>query len=175
MQRGDEISPQCRLNKNAARMNSMNRLFLLLTMLFIGHLACAKSFDKILTMETAPPGVVIEIVSGDGDLLRSLLPQVRINIEKLRDRFPELPIAIVSHGTEQFMMMSKQAEQEQGTHRLVESLTMSDDVEFHVCGTHASWYDVMPEDFPDYVNVTPAGPTQISNYQALDYELIVLP
>jgi intracellular sulfur oxidation DsrE/DsrF family protein len=153
----------------------MNRLFLLLTLFFTGHLASASSFEKILAMDTAPPGVVIEIVSNDEELLRSLLPQVRINIEKLRGRFPELPIAIVSHGTEQFMMMSDKAEEEQGTHRIVESLTKSDNVEFHVCGTHASWFDVMPEDFPDYVNVTPAGPTQIANYEELDYELIVLP
>lgn len=153
----------------------MNRLFLLLTLLFTGPLASASSFDEILSMETAPPGVVIEIVSGDEELLRSLLPKVRINIKSLRDRFPELPIAIVSHGTEQFMMTSAKAEEEQGTHRLVESLVKSDDVEFNVCGTHASWYDVLPEDFPDYVNVTPAGPTRIAQYEELDYELIVLP
>lgn len=161
--------------QNRARMHFMNRLILLLTLFLTGHLASASSFDKILAMETAPPGVVIENVSGDSELLRSLLPQVRVNIEELRVRFPELPVAIVSHGSEQFMMVSKKAEEEQGTHHLVESLVKSDDVEFHVCGTHASWFDVMPEDFPDYVNVTPAGPTQIANYEALDYVLIVLP
>jgi hypothetical protein len=45
----------------------------------------------------------------------------------------------------------------------------------HVCGTHAGWYGVTPEDFPDYVDVTTAGPAQINDYEAMGYELIVLP
>ena len=156
-------------------MSFMKRLILLVTLLLTSTLATATDFDTVMAMETAPAGVVIEIVSGDGELLRSLLPQVRADIEKLRGRFPELPVAIVSHGTEQFMMVKKQAKKEQQTHRIVEALLKDDDVEFHVCGTHASWYDVTPEDFPEYVNVTPAGPTQIAHYEELDYVLIVLP
>jgi len=43
-----------------------------------------------------------------------------------------------------------------------------------VCGTHASWRDKTPEDFPDYVDVVPSAPVQINDYEALGYEVIVL-
>ena len=49
------------------------------------------------------------------------------------------------------------------------------DVDIHVCGTHAGWFDVLPEDFPDYVDVSATGPAQVNDYRALDYVLIVLP
>jgi predicted ATPase len=32
----------------------------------------------------------------------------------------------------------------------------------------------MPEDFPDYINVSAAGPIQINDYEELGYELVVL-
>ena len=51
---------------------------------------------------------------------------------------------------------------------------VAEDVPVHVCATHASWYGVSPEDFPEYVNVAPTGPGQIQLYLELDYELIVI-
>ena len=44
----------------------------------------------------------------------------------------------------------------------------------HVCETHAGWYGVSAEDFPDYVDVAPTGPGQVSLYQELGYDLIVI-
>jgi hypothetical protein len=44
----------------------------------------------------------------------------------------------------------------------------------HVCETHAGWYGVTAEDFPDYVDVAPTGPGQINLYQELGYDLIVI-
>lgn len=146
-----------------------------LNLLLFSPLANANSFKWILNEQKAPPGVVIEIVSGDAMHLKTLLPEIRSNIEKLRAKFPELPVAIVSHGTEQFMMTRSNASKAPETHRLLQSLVKDDDVDFHVCGTHASWFNVTPEDFPEYVDVTPAGPTQIRHYEELGYELIVLP
>ena len=57
-------------------------------------------------------------------------------------------------------------------HQQVESL-VADDVPVHVCETHAGWYGVSAEDFPDYVDVAPTGPGQIELYRELDYQLIV--
>jgi intracellular sulfur oxidation DsrE/DsrF family protein len=92
-------------------------------------------------------------------------------VTQLRKKFPELPVAIVTHGKEQFALTTKNADSK--THSLVKDL-VSDQIEVHVCGTHASWYNVMPEDFPDYVNVSATGPAQINDYEELGYELIVL-
>ena len=48
------------------------------------------------------------------------------------------------------------------------------DVPVHVCETHAGWYGVTAEDFPDYVNVAPTGPGQVRLYEELGYDLIVV-
>jgi len=154
----------------------MKRLRLLLTplLLLACSMAAANSFEWLMKETEAPPGVVIEII-GERELLRTLLPEIAQNIEKLRDRFPGIPVAIVSHGAEQFLMTSANAAKAPETHQLLQSLVKDDAVDIHVCGTHASWFDVMPEDFPDYVDVAPAAPAQIRHYEDLGYELIVLP
>lgn len=100
---------------------------------------------------------------------------MKTDIKKLRDRFPEIPIAIVTHGTEQFDLTIKNRSKQNIAHGVVEELVKANDVEVHVCGTHAGWFGIEPEDFPDYVDVTPAGPTQINHYEELGYELIILP
>ena len=150
------------------------RLLLTLPLFLACSIAAANSFDWLMKQTEAPPGVVIEII-GERELLRTLLPDITEEIEKLRERFPGIPVAIVSHGAEQFLMTSANASKAPDTHELLQSLVSNDSVDFHVCGTHASWYDVLPEDFPDYVDVAPAAPAQIRHYEDLGYELIVLP
>lgn len=155
----------------------MKRLRLLFTLplLLACSLAGANSFEWLLKENEAPPGVVIEIIGSDRQQLRTLLPEIAEEIRTLRDRFPGLPVAIVSHGPEQFLTTTANANHSPETHRLLQSLVSDEAVNFHVCGTHASWFDVMPEDFPDYVDVAPAAPAQIAHYEELGYELIVLP
>ena len=152
----------------------LRHLLLTLPMLFAWSMAGANSFEWLMKETEAPPGVVIEII-GERELLRTLLPEIAQKIQKLRERFPGIPVAIVSHGAEQFLMTSANAAKAPDTHKQLQSLVENDKVDFHVCGTHASWFDVLPEDFPDYVDVAPTGPAQIRHYEDLGYELIVLP
>lgn len=148
--------------------------FVLLFALFYSVPASATDIDTMLALKQAPAGVVFEIVSDEEDLLEQLLPIVKNDINKLRNRFPRLAIAIVTHGKEQFSLTSENREKEKTTHSLVKGLVESNDIELHVCGTHASWYGITPEDFPGYVDVTAAAPTQIDAYEEMGYELIVL-
>ena len=134
----------------------------------------ASEVDRIIAREQAPEGVVFEIVSDDDDLLGELLPSVKADIKKLRQRFPDLPIAIVSHGKEQFALTSRNRSSKPEAHDLVKELVSRNDVDVHVCGTHAGWYGVSAEDFPDYVDVSTTGPAQINDYEAIGYELIIL-
>ena len=117
---------------------------------------------------------MFEIVSGDDDFLSEILPILKKDIEKLRKRYPDLPIAIVSHGREQFSLITASSKTEQATHSLVKDLVKSSDIDVHVCETHASWYGVTAEDFPDYIDVSAAGPAQINDYEEIGYDLIVL-
>ena len=136
--------------------------------------AWSSDVDTIIQREQAPEGVVFEIVSDEDDLLGEILPSVKADIEKLRQRFPNLPIAIVSHGKEQFALTSSNRSTEPQAHKLVQELVEKDDVDVHVCGTHAGWYGVSAEAFPDYVDVTAAAPAQINDYEEMGYEVIVL-
>lgn len=155
----------------------------LLTLALISALAAAptgaageaESVEALLAAEEAPAGVVFDVSTGDEDALVELLPRLKADIERLRTRFPDLPVAIVTHGTEQFALTQDNRDSNPGLHAITEELVTDKDVDVHVCGTHAGWYDVLPEDFPDYVDVAAAGPAQINDYRALDYVLIVLP
>jgi len=129
--------------------------------------------DKLLARDEAPHGIVFEIVEGDQAALEVLLPEVRSAIAAIRARFPQTEFAVVSHGREEFALQTKYQAEHAAIHQQVQSL-VADAVPVHVCETHAGWYGVSAEDFPDYVNVAPTGPGQIRLYQELGFELIVI-
>lgn len=135
----------------------------------------ADDIEALLAADEVPSGVVFEIVSGDADTLGKLLPGVRAGIERLRARFPGLPVAVVSHGQEQFALTTENRSNEPELHVIAEEIVKGKDVDLHVCGTYAGWFGIDPGDFPDYVDVAAAGPAQINDYRALGYVLITLP
>ncbi len=130
-----------------------------------------QEIEQLLAQKDSPFGVVFEIVEGNDDALQWAIPAVNKYIKQLRERFPDIGLAVVSHGSEQFGLMKNQQKENTAVHTAVQSLVASD-VPVHVCGTHASWRGKTADDFPDYVDVTPAGPTEIRNYEAMGYVLI---
>jgi intracellular sulfur oxidation DsrE/DsrF family protein len=158
---------------------SMKRSLRKLLPWFVALLVCTSAWSSdvatVLAGKEAPAGVVFEIVGGDRGELGGLLLSVTRDIEKLRQRFPDLPIAVVTHGYEQFDLLSENRTTAAQAHNLVTELVNTNEIEVHVCGTHAEWQGKTPEDFPDYVNVSAAGPAQINDYVSMGYELIVLP
>lgn len=127
--------------------------------------------DRLLAQKDAPFGVVFEISEGSGNALTWAIPAVNMYVKQLRERFPDIGLAVVSHGLEEFGLMKSQQQENAQVHKTVQSLVASD-VPVHVCGTHASWKGKSADDFPDYVDVAPAGPTEIRNYQEMGYVLI---
>ncbi len=130
--------------------------------------ANAESLNNVLKLEEAPVGVVIEVIQADGNALREHLVRVRAASDSIRRKFPNLPIAIISHGHEQFALTSNNADRYSALHEDVKDL-VENDIDVHVCGTHASWYDIAPEDYPEFINVTHAGPAQINDYLNIGY------
>ena len=130
--------------------------------------------DKILAMTTSPDGVVFELIGSENS---TYLPNALTKIEaykiQLKKKFPEIEIAIVAHGAEQFELTKDKAIKEKKTHNLVKRI-VADDVPVHICETHASWRGVGAEEFPDYINVSAQGPIQIKQYQELGYLLVVV-
>lgn len=129
--------------------------------------------DKLLKSESPPFGVVFEVIESSTDELDWVFPRIKNFADALRNRFPEIGIAVVSHGKEEFGLLKSAQKKKTNVHKLVKSL-VADNIPVHVCGTHASWYDKKPEDFPEYINVSPAGPTEIDNYQDMGYILITI-
>jgi len=128
--------------------------------------------EQLLAAKEAPAGVVFEIVTGAVNSLKWALPQTRKYITKLRKRFPDLDIAIVTHGDEQFALTTTNNKKYKKIHSLTQQLVNEDNIPLHVCGTYASWKNVGEEEFPDYIDVTAAGPATINDYIALGYILI---
>ena len=154
--------------------NLRNLLVFILTLASFTIHAQDISLKEILALPSAPPGVVIEIVTPEDEGLRWALPQAQNAVTKLRGKFKEMHIAIVTHGSEQFALMQKQQSTHQAEHQIVQSLTKENQIAVHVCGTYAGWRGVSPEDFPAYVDVAAAGPAQINDYKALGYVLLLI-
>lgn len=158
-------------------MNQTPKLLLLL-LLFIGfysttHADDADDISAIIQNEKAPEGVVFEILASRNGL-QWAIPRIKDFSSQLRKRFPNIAIAVVSHGNEQFALQSKYSTKYSSVHKQVRGLVNDDDIKIHVCGTFAEWRGVSPEEFPDYIDVSAEGPAQIHDYEALGYITVVL-
>lgn len=129
--------------------------------------------DRVLALDQAPPGVVFEVVSGDPNALNAVIPQVSRYAERLRARFPDLPVAVVTHGSEQFSLMTSEQDSYADLHAQVRALTGEGDVDVNVCGNHASWRSKTAEDFPDYVEVASSASSKLDEYRTLGYIVII--
>lgn len=136
------------------------------------RLLAAPDFDRVMALEEPPGGVVFEIVESEADALNWAIPKTAAMIGQLRRRFPGLPVAVVSHGSEMFALTLENSGTFKPVHDTVRSLSREQEVDVHVCGTHAGWYNTDESDFPAYVDLAPVGPTQIGQYQELGYHLI---
>lgn len=125
--------------------------------------------DRLLAQEQAPPGVVFEVVTGDERALEWAVPRIADHARRLRARFPDVDIVIVSHGREMFALRRSGRAGAPAVHGGIERLVREQAVTVHVCGTYAAWRGVPEEAFPEYVNVAPEGPAQFKAYEALGY------
>ena len=124
----------------------------------------AETIDALLASDTPPPGVVFDIDEWDYDDLKWAIPLVRSYVDRLRARFAELDIVVVSHGEEEFALM-KYAEPDFGAvHRQVKAL-VADKVPVHVCAGHAVMSGYSENDFVDYVIKVPAGVETVAEYR----------
>ena len=138
-------------------------------------LASPSTLEALLNRKTAPPGVVFEIVDNDPKALGFALPWVKQAAQRLKARFPTVPMALVTHGQEMFALQTQKRSGNENVHQIAQSLSRDDGIQVHVCETYANRRGLATEDFPDYVDVAPEGPAQIRNYEALDYVRVVVP
>ena len=137
--------------------------------------AAPLTLEELLAHPVAPAGVVFEIVDRDPGALEVALPWVKQAAQRLKTRHPGLPMALVTHGQEMFALQTGKRTGNQAIHQIAESLSRDDGIPVHVCETYAGWRGLAAEHFPAYIDVAPSGPSQIRNYEALDYVRLVVP
>lgn len=128
--------------------------------------------DGLLAQATPPEGVVFEIASGDINTLKLAIPAIQRHSDALRKKFPDLSIAVVSHGREQFSLTRNNDKKYAQVHQGVQSLVKNSHISVYVCETYAGRKGLDAADFPDYIDVAAAGPAQINDYVSLGYVLI---
>ena len=133
-----------------------------------------KKVQQLLAQEKSPAGVVFEIAVADPDALKWAVPKIQQYARQLRQKFPKLEMAVVTHGREQFALQKDNTDEYENVHKQVAQLAKSDDIPVHICQTFAGWNGVDPEDFPEYVTVSATGPQQVNDYISLGYTLIII-
>ncbi len=135
-------------------------------------LPASAQIDKILSSGTAPVGVVFEVVQGDESALSWALPKIERYSKQLKSQFPEIEIAVVTHGNEQFGLVANfKGSKAQRIRRKALQMTEAG-TELHVCGGHASARGVSASAFPAHINVAPSGPAQVQALRDLGYKLV---
>lgn len=126
------------------------------------------ALSELLTQDR-PPGIVIEITSGDPLYLKKIMPELKQDINNLQKKFKDLPVAIVSHARESLILSNDGSSKHKKLHKQIKELSDNTNTTVHVCGTYASWFNISESDFPEYINVSPAGPVQVDDYIELGY------
>ena len=75
------------------------------------------SIEEVLALKTAPTGVVFEVVSGNEDYLQTALVDFEEHQKQLTEQFPDIKLAIVSHGSEQFALTTASQQAQSASHR----------------------------------------------------------
>lgn len=152
----------------------MRGLLYFLLCCLVGQAGAEPEVDALIASGEAPPGVVFEIIESQEDALAWALPRVVALAGRLRQHYPGLPVAIVSHGPEQFGLLdSSRGGEFDRIHTEAEGLR-GNAIDLHICGVHAGWYGHDAGDFPAYVDVAVSAPAQLRDYENFGYVLIPL-
>lgn len=133
--------------------------------------------QALLDQSESPEGVVFEIETLNANALSKLSDYVRRQIGHIREVYPEVDIAVVSHGTELFALQNqavRNSGQNRTLHQNFERLVGEEAVSLHVCGAVAGLDRLTREDFPAFVSYSASGIAQINDYKALGYAVVVI-
>jgi intracellular sulfur oxidation DsrE/DsrF family protein len=129
--------------------------------------------DEIRTAQK-PEGVLFLVMEQDEEAFQWVLPRAIHYIRQLREKWGDLTIVMLSHGEEMFALKTEYQPLYEKLHRDVLMLVSEYDVLFQVCGSYASFSDVAPSDFPDYIDVVPFAPAEIENYRLMEFKIVNL-
>ncbi|MGY3572404.1 DsrE family protein [Vibrio sp. SCSIO 43135] len=154
-------------------MKCLQKLAVLWLML-VSSFAFAQSEQQvaeIISSDSPPVGVVFEVMEWEEGTFTGILNQISHFSDTLKAKHPNIEVAVVSHGSEQFALLKENQGSQSGVHDLTQSL-VSNGISVEVCATHASWYGKDASDFADHVEVVERAPMAIRAYQEKGYVLI---
>ena len=159
-------------------MNKLFQAFLFvllsqLSFLVLAGISYQQQIQQIIEQAEPPEGVVFEIVSSNKRYLDWALAEAEKLSGQLHEKFPQLDITVVTHGSEQFALTKQNLSNNAPLNEVLKSL-VSNEVQVHVCGTHAEWKQVTEEEFTELVDVAAEGPAKINDYIQLGYVRIRL-
>jgi intracellular sulfur oxidation DsrE/DsrF family protein len=129
--------------------------------------------QRLLAGEQRPEGVVFEIIAWQDNTWDWAAPKLRVYVDQLRAKHPDLEVALISHGAELFDLARSAGSREKPAMRELARLS-AEGVEIHVCGEYARWKRLGPTDFLDFVDVAASGNAQLADYVRLGYAHIKL-
>ncbi len=132
------------------------------------------SVTRLIKADNDPVGVVFELIENDKNTWQWAAPMIKGLRDQLKEKYPDIEIAVVSHGREQFQLIKKRAERQKASISILEDLVRKENVDLHVCGTHSSWFDIDPSSYIDIVDVAVSGPAKINDYINLGYQPVQL-
>jgi len=139
-----------------------------------GLFSKASQIEDILTLNEEPPGVVFELIESTGYAWTWAAPKIRSYVSQLREKFPNIDLAIVSHGREQFSLTKKSTSSITEEVSILQNINKQDSVDISVCGSHSLWFNVSRENYLPFINVAESGPALINDYKNLGYINILL-
>lgn len=129
--------------------------------------------NRLIQANFEPDGVVFDLMAWEDNTWDWAAPMIESLSQQLRNQYPDLDIALVSHGAELFDLALKQNRGDDPAIQKLESLNKNG-MEVHICGNYASYKKLGTDDFLPFVDVAPSGPTQIQDYVSLGFTLVVL-
>ena len=163
----------------------IQRLFLLL--LFLSHPSFVQA-SVVLPQPDEPmeelsdiewlikhpkPGVIFTLREYDDEGFSWTAERLNYYIDLLRNADPKLRIAILAHGDEVASLSHKSASHYEKLHHFIQDWAKQD-ITTHACGSMAHMLGLNEDDFPDYIDVVPYGPSQVKDYMELGYSHIEL-
>jgi intracellular sulfur oxidation DsrE/DsrF family protein len=126
----------------------------------------------LLNAEESSPGVLLHTREHDEDAYIWVAPRLEYYVTLLRERYPEIPLVVISHGDEMTSLTVDNKMNYPGIHQVIRRLVNEYQVEFQVCASFATYSDIDVSDFPDYIQVIPSAPAAFTDYRALGFDLI---
>ena len=129
--------------------------------------------NQLISANIEPEGVVFELAAYESNAWNWASPKVDQLSKQLKDKYPNVDIAIISHGNEQFQLTSKNLAKNQYPVSLLDNLAKNG-ADIHVCGVNSSWNNVSHDSYIDIVQVAVSGPAKVNDYIKLGYQHIRL-